>query len=95
MRTLILFLAALPLLARDDETAAGHSAHGEAFNEGPRQHAYLIPGMGSVAFPVTTRQSASPRSNISSISVFSGMAANGAECFTSMSASKVTRWAPI
>ncbi|MBT6846630.1 MAG: alkyl hydroperoxide reductase, partial [Planctomycetaceae bacterium] len=33
---------------------AGHSYHGEAFNEGPRQQAYLIPGMANVDFPVTT-----------------------------------------
>lgn len=34
---------------------AGHSYHGEAFNEGPRQRAYLIPGMANVDFPVTTK----------------------------------------
>jgi peroxiredoxin len=34
--------------------AAGHSIHGEAFNEGPRRRAALIPGMGKVDFPVTT-----------------------------------------
>ncbi|MFO0953501.1 MAG: hypothetical protein U0835_20585 [Isosphaeraceae bacterium] len=34
--------------------AAGHSLHGEAFDEGPRQAAYLMPGMGKVSFPVTT-----------------------------------------
>ncbi len=33
---------------------AGHSYHGEAFNEGPRQQAYLIPGMANVDFPITT-----------------------------------------
>src|SRR5690606_13316905 len=33
---------------------AGHSMHGEAFNEGPRQAAYLMEGMGEVDFPVTT-----------------------------------------
>ena len=32
----------------------GHSYHGEAFNEGPRQSAYLMKGMGRVRFPVTT-----------------------------------------
>jgi hypothetical protein len=32
----------------------GHSAHGEAFNEGPRQAAYLMPNPGSVHFPVTS-----------------------------------------
>ncbi|MEO8495144.1 MAG: redoxin domain-containing protein, partial [Planctomycetota bacterium] len=34
---------------------AGHSAHGEAFNEGPRQSAYLMDGLGRVRFPVTTK----------------------------------------
>lgn len=34
--------------------AAGHSYHGEAFNEGPRQRAYLMEGTGKVRFPVTT-----------------------------------------
>jgi len=32
----------------------GHSSHGEAFNEGPRQKAYLMEGMGKVSFPVTS-----------------------------------------
>ncbi len=32
----------------------GHSLHGEAFNEGPRQPAYLMPGMPAIRFPVTT-----------------------------------------
>jgi peroxiredoxin/tetratricopeptide (TPR) repeat protein len=34
--------------------AAGHSLHGEAFNDGPRQRAVLLPGMGEVDFPITT-----------------------------------------
>ena len=34
--------------------AAGHSIHGDAFNDGPRRKASLIPGMGKVDFPVTT-----------------------------------------
>jgi peroxiredoxin len=33
--------------------APGHSIHGEAFNEGPRQKARLMPGMGKVSFPVS------------------------------------------
>ncbi|MBL9082839.1 MAG: redoxin domain-containing protein [Planctomycetales bacterium] len=33
----------------------GHSYHGEAFDEGPRQAAYLMPGMGNVDFRVTTK----------------------------------------
>ncbi len=32
----------------------GHSVLGEAFNEGPRQHAYLMKGMSSISFPITT-----------------------------------------
>ncbi|GAC1473019.1 MAG: hypothetical protein NVSMB9_20960 [Isosphaeraceae bacterium] len=34
--------------------AAGHSIHGEAFDDGPRKEAYRMPGMGKVGFPVTT-----------------------------------------
>jgi len=34
----------------------GHSLHGEAFNEGPRQAAKLIPGCGKVSFPITTKK---------------------------------------
>jgi peroxiredoxin len=34
---------------------AGHSFHGEAFNEGPRQKAYLMEGTGKVEFNVTTK----------------------------------------
>src|SRR6185295_7148429 len=33
----------------------GHSSHGESFNEGPRQKAYLMAGMGRIDFPVTTK----------------------------------------
>ena len=33
----------------------GHSYHGEAFDEGPRQAAYLMEGMGNVSFPITTK----------------------------------------
>lgn len=39
-----------------EEVLAGHSNHGEAFNEGPRQAAYLMPGMSNVDFPVTCSQ---------------------------------------
>ncbi|MEL7496504.1 MAG: redoxin domain-containing protein [Planctomycetota bacterium] len=37
-----------------EEILAGHSIHGDAFNEGPRQQAYLMGGTGNVRFPVTT-----------------------------------------
>jgi peroxiredoxin len=33
----------------------GHSQHGEVFNEGPRQKAYLMEGMPKIEFPVTTK----------------------------------------
>lgn len=33
---------------------AGHSDHGEAYNEGPRQNAYLMGGTGAVDFKITT-----------------------------------------
>jgi len=36
------------------ETPAGHSYHGEVFNDGPRQRAYLMGTTGQVNFPVTT-----------------------------------------
>ena len=38
-----------------DEIREGHSYHGEAFDDGPRQAAYLMPGMGNVDFRVTTK----------------------------------------
>ena len=34
--------------------APGHSVHGEAFDDGPRQRATPLEGMGKVSFPVTT-----------------------------------------
>ncbi|HYE98966.1 MAG TPA: alkyl hydroperoxide reductase, partial [Planctomycetota bacterium] len=34
----------------------GHSVHGEAFNEGPRQAAVRMAGMGDVRFAVTTEK---------------------------------------
>ena len=37
-----------------EETLAGHSFHGEAFNEGPRQAAYLMEGTGVINFPVAS-----------------------------------------
>lgn len=35
--------------------AAGHSIHGEAFNEGPRRAAVIKPGQGVATFTVTTK----------------------------------------
>jgi peroxiredoxin len=36
------------------DPAPGHSWHGEAFNTGPRQRAYLMEGMPRIQFPITT-----------------------------------------
>lgn len=48
------FIALLSLPAFGDE-APGHSLHGEAFNEGPRQAAVLMEGMPKIDFPITTK----------------------------------------
>ena len=37
----------------DGKPAFGHSVHGEAFDEGPRQAAVLLSGTGAIDFPVT------------------------------------------
>ena len=37
------------------DVAAGHSLHGEAFDDGPRQAATLLGGTGRVRLPVTTK----------------------------------------
>src|SRR5690349_1246582 len=55
----------VPYLALADEPAAetkqGHSSHGEVFNEGPRQRAYLMSGMPQVSFSVTTKSEEAQR----------------------------------
>ena len=60
MKAILTALLVTPLLAeeKDDNATvpAGHSAHGEAFDEGPRQRAYLMKGMPKVNFPVTTNK---------------------------------------
>lgn len=42
--------------ATADAFLAGHSMHGEVFNEGPRQAAYLMDGMGNVRFEISSSQ---------------------------------------
>ncbi len=44
--------------ATSEDPAAGHSFHGETFNEGPRQAAYLMAGLSGVSFPATTNPQA-------------------------------------
>jgi peroxiredoxin len=46
---------ARPAVPSETNPKAGHSYHGEAFNEGPRQAAYLMPGMGNIRFEITTK----------------------------------------
>lgn len=54
-------LVALPFLAiaataqTEDAVLEGHSHHGAAFNEGPRQAAYLMEGQGVVQFEVSAQ----------------------------------------
>lgn len=56
--SLLAFLVVLslsPSVRPADAVPAGHSAHGEAFNEGPRQRARILTGTGHVHVSVTTR----------------------------------------
>ncbi|HEY2250108.1 MAG TPA: hypothetical protein VGH74_03565, partial [Planctomycetaceae bacterium] len=46
--------AAEPAAPAAPQPAAGHSYHGESFNEGPRQRAYLMGNTGLISFPATT-----------------------------------------
>ncbi len=52
---LVAGLAFAALARADHEQPAGHSQHGDAYNEGPRQKAQLMPGMGGVHFPITAK----------------------------------------
>lgn len=57
---LCVVLCAMTLLGADAQPPTvkplpGHSYHGEAFDEGPRQKAYLLGTTGNVHFPVTTK----------------------------------------
>ena len=55
---LFLFLATLAPADHPDEkpdTVEGHSNHGSAFNEGPRQAAYLMGETGDISFEFTTK----------------------------------------
>jgi hypothetical protein len=46
------------------EPLPGHSMHGEAFDEGPRQFATLMRGMGDVHLEVTTKSTDAQNSSI-------------------------------
>jgi peroxiredoxin len=59
LKCLLTLALTVPLgVAQADEepsTPAGHSLHGEAFNEGPRQKPYLMDGMPDIDFPITSK----------------------------------------
>jgi len=46
---------------KSDASKPGHSFHAEAFNEGPRQAAYLMQGMGNVHWKTSTTSSMAQR----------------------------------
>jgi peroxiredoxin/outer membrane biosynthesis protein TonB len=55
MSSRLLLLSAFAIVSlQAADPLPGHSAHGEAFNEGPRQEAHFMAGTGKVNFPVTT-----------------------------------------
>lgn len=54
--TLPQLLAAEAAESESDEIAAGHSYHGEAFDEGPRQAAQLMEGIAEVRFPTSATE---------------------------------------
>jgi peroxiredoxin len=53
--SLVAYADDAPPAKPDDKPLPGHSMNGEAFNEGPRQAAVLMPGTGLVQFPITTQ----------------------------------------
>lgn len=61
MRHALLLSLALSPLLRAADPLPGHSAHGEAFNEGPRQAAVLMEGTGRVSFPIQTSKPVAQR----------------------------------
>src|SRR6516164_7601275 len=59
-RIAVLLVCALPLFAFQGADSTifaklGHSQHGEAFDTGPREKPWPIPGIGVAHFPITTK----------------------------------------
>ena len=55
---LVLFGTSLLLAQPAQDTLMGklgHSSHGEAFDTGPREKPWVIPGVGVAHFPITTK----------------------------------------
>jgi len=59
MRFALLLLCIAPVFAQDpvkeELIKRGHSHQGEAFDSGPRQKPWVIEGIGSAHFPITTK----------------------------------------
>lgn len=52
---LLLTVSAPSADEKEDGTPAGHSDHGDAFNDGPRQRAYLMDHCGKIDFPCSSK----------------------------------------
>lgn len=52
--TLPLLCPAQDVIPEPPETPWGHSSHGAAYDEGPRQRPWPMPGVGKVHFPIST-----------------------------------------
>ena len=52
---ILLLISMLPLTAQSVIATLGHSKHGDAFDTGPREKPWVIPGIGVAHFPITTR----------------------------------------
>jgi peroxiredoxin/tetratricopeptide (TPR) repeat protein len=49
-------LSSARFASADERFLPGHSRHGEAFDAGPRQDAYIMGGTGKVVFPVSSKK---------------------------------------
>src|SRR5206468_3981432 len=52
---ILLLISMLPLAAQSVIATLGHSKHGDAFDTGPREKPWVIPGIGVAHFPITTK----------------------------------------
>ncbi len=58
LRSCVLLVFSLPLLAATDSTVLGklgHSEHGDAFDTGPREKPHVLQGIGTAHFPITVK----------------------------------------
>ncbi|MGO4882685.1 MAG: redoxin domain-containing protein [Bryobacteraceae bacterium] len=55
LKPALILLFAYAAWAQTDSIDKGHSAHGAAFDIGPRQKPWIMEGIGSAPFPITTK----------------------------------------